>query len=207
MPQLIATDTVIKIDDRQLKDVGVALREVAEKNRTRIMYRALNRTGDMTYTKVKAVLVKETGLRPGRVSNALTKHKAGPGRLVYIIDGKGGFFKITKGNFGAKQIGRSGRSMTRRMSKSQGFGVMHHAWGRHQIADGAFIPKGMSVAFRRLGPKRLPIKALYGPAIPREMIRGKTGEVAPGVVQAVFIPRVMHEIDREIKAAKARHGL
>lgn len=183
---------VTKIDDSDLKAVGKALREVGDQTKTRILYRALNRAGDKSATQIKRVLAKETGLPVGRVGRALTKISASSGRLIYKIDAKGGYLKITAGNFKARQVRK---------------GVSHGAWGRRQTAKGAFIPKGMSVAFKRLSKRRLPIKALYGPAIPREMVRGESRKVAPVMLKQVFVPEAMRQLDRELKAAAARHGL
>lgn len=180
----------IRIDLSKLEDVGRALRDVANESRTRIIAMALNRTGDMAATQIKRVLVKETGLPAGRVGAALRKIRAGGGRLVYIIEAKSGWFPITSGNFGARE--------TRK-------GVSHRAWGKSQTADGAFLAG--SVAMTRVSKSRLPIKKLWGPNIAREMERGQSGPVAQATVRAVFIPRVLHEIDRSIKAAKARYGL
>jgi hypothetical protein len=146
----------------------------------------------MAFTRVRRVLAKETGLPFGRVGKALSKHKASAGSLTYTITARSQYFKITGGNFGARQVRK---------------GVSHRAWGRRQVADGAFIPKGMSVAFKRLGPKRLPIKALYGPSIPREMIRGQSGAVIRQMVATVFIPRALHELRREIVRVKSKYGL
>lgn len=180
----------IKVDTREIAKVGQALSEVGLAVRERVLYRALNRTGDMATTQVKRTLAKETGLKVSRIGQALKKTRARPGFLTYAIDARGGFLKITTGNFGARQVRA---------------GVSHKAWNRRQTAKGAFMVG--RVAFKRLGRARLPIRALYGPAIPREMVRGHSEQVIQGMVATVFIPRTLHEIDRELKKAKARHGL
>lgn len=183
---------VLRIDASDLGDMAKAFRYVSLEARDKILYRALNRTGDQAFTAVKRVLSKETGLKIGRVARALNKRKAFTGRLAYEIVARGGFLKITAGNFGARQVRR---------------GVSHRAWGRRQTAQGAFIPSGYSVAFKRLGRERLPIRALYGPAIPREMVRGESDQAIRGKVRTVFIPRVLHETERAIASAKGRYGL
>ena len=183
---------VLKVDATDLGRMSRAFRDLSVEQRDRILYRALNRAGDQAFTQVKRVLAKETGLKVGRVAPALKKRRADLGRLRYEIDARGGHLKITGGNFGARQVAR---------------GVSHRAWGRRQVAEGAFVPKGRSVAFKRVRRSRLPIENLWGPAIPREMVRGKSGEAIRGKVATVFIPRVLHETERSIARAKARYGL
>ena len=182
----------LHIDASDLGDMAQAFRDIARDEKTKIIHRALNRTGDQAFTVVKRVLAKETGLKVGRVARHLKKNRAGPNLLRYEIEARGGYLTITKGNFGARQIRK---------------GVSHKAWGRRQTADGAFIPKGRRVAFKRLSRARLPIKALYGPSIPREMVRGESDKAIRIKVAAVFIPRVLHETNRSIARAKRRHGL
>lgn len=182
----------LKIEARDLGNMARAFRDVAEDERSRIIYRALNRTGDQSFTAVKRVLAKETGLKVGRVAAALKKTRAGPGLLTYQIDARGGYLTVTKGNFGARQ--------TRK-------GVSHSAWGRRTLADGAFIPNGHSVAYKRVGKGRYPIRALYGPAIPKEMIRGESDNAIRAKIATVFIPRVLHETNRSFAKVKGRYGL
>jgi len=173
-----------------LDKVARALEEVGREVRDKIIARALNRAGDMAATQIKRVLVKETGLRAGRVAAVMKKIRAGGSRIKFEIVVRDGWSTITAGNFGARETG---------------VGVTHRAWGRSQTARGAFMAGG--VAYTRQGPQRLPIKALYGPNIAREMERGQSLTVATATVGRVFIPRVLHEIDRDLQRVKGKYGL
>lgn len=179
-----------RVDASGLEKVAKALQEVAEATRAKIISRALNRTGDQAATQMKRVLSKETGLRIGRVASVMKKIRAGGSRTRYEIIVRDKWTTITAGNFGAREVK---------------MGVRHRAWGRSQTAKGAFIVGG--VAYHRQGPERMPIKALYGPNIAKEMLRGESFKVAEAKVNEVFIPRVLHEIDRELQRVKGKYGL
>lgn len=182
--------TVIRIDGRELGDMAAAFRELSDAAQMRVMYRALNKGGDKGATQIKRVLRDETGLPARRVARHLRKQRAFPGGLRYIIHARGDHTKITVGNFGARQ--------TRK-------GVSHKAWNRRQTADSAFMAG--RVAFKRLGRARLPIKALYGPNVAREMERGASGSVLTTVTAGVVIPEAIRLTDREIRRVKGKYGL
>ncbi len=161
------------------------------------IYRALNHTAGKVRTYLKRSLTQWTGLnRVKPADQALTQKYAGPGHLEAAIIVKDKFASITAENFGAVW----NRSMP---------GVQHRAWNRVQIAQGSFMIPGKKPAFHRVGPGRFPIKPLFGPNYAREVERHEreVRGVVEGMMRTDFIPRVRHEIEREIARVKAKHGL
>ena len=177
----------IKIDVSDFVNVHLAMVDISTELENKIIYLTLNRTGDMVYTQIKRLLSKETAIRPGLVAEKMDKKVAHPGKLKYEIIGRAGFTKITKALFGAADIGE---------------GVAHRAWGREQIAVGAFMIGDRAV--RREAGR---ILSLWGPSIPREMARGESQETAETTVEKVMLPRLLHEIDRATRNAKGKYHL
>lgn len=50
-------------------------------------------------------------------------------------------------------------------------GVSANAWRKRKVYRGTFIANKGRTVFKRIGPSRLPIKAVYGPSVRREFIR------------------------------------
>jgi len=182
---------LFRVDAPDLAKAGEALRNVGQETKTKIIVRALNRTGDSAFTQIKRVLASQTGLKVGRVASVMTKDRAHAGSLKFIITAKDKWTRITAGNFGARETK---------------VGVSHRAWNRLTRAEGSFMIG--SVAVTRKSSARLPLKSLYGPNVAREMVRGNRSLLAAQKsLGDVFVPRVLHEVDRELKKQKARYGL
>jgi len=161
------------------------------------LYRALNRTADRvrTYLKRKLQIWVGTNNQKGP-SDALMVRHAGPGHLESQVIVKDKYPSITAANFGATW----NRSMP---------GVQHRAWGRVQIATGAFMIPGRKPAFHRVGKDRYPIKPVYGPNYAREVERHEkeVRATVEDMVKTDFVARARHEIEREVARVKAKHRL
>ncbi len=93
-------------------------------------------------------------------------------------------------------------------------GVIAGKWGLHRRAFIAKMPNGHIGIFARTSKKRLPLKQLYGPSVPRPLlderkagINNEAAKVITDKVQDVILPLALHEIGREIDRVKARHGV
>lgn len=148
---------------------------------------ALNHTGDKTKTQVKRALAKQTGAKVGVVDKALSSRKANVGSLVYEIRAKGPYMSLKE------------------FSPRQGAaGTVASPWGKRQVFAGAFMgPRPGAIArrlgghvFTRDGSGRLPIKKLFGPAIPVEMMRDTVPAAFEQTVSRELPPRLAHEMAR-----------
>lgn len=76
-------------------------------------------------------------------------------------------------------------------------GVSHKAWGKKQVAEGAFIVNSIGRhVFKRRTAKRLPIDKLHGP-IPLKMFEAiTTQQRAVELIQRVFPERLAKGIER-----------
>ncbi len=125
--------------------------------------RALNRTASQVRTAAVKDLKADIGHATGLGSAAIRKNiritKAKPGKLIAVLTPSGHAIPLI--NFSARQVAA---------------GVSHKAWDRRQIATHAFIatmPSGHRGVFTRKGKKRLPIRELYGPSLPKEFSHRK----------------------------------
>lgn len=167
--------------------------------------RVLNRAGDKALTQTRRAIAKQMGLRYGRVAQSTVKRYAHAADLSYEMIGKGRFLPLKE--FGAKQVKE---------------GVTATAWGRTILYRGAFIPggrvwratksgkrrrifqssgKGGGNVFRRVGKSRLPIKPLWGPAVPVEMMRDEP----PKVFERTSAVVIQSELFREVAGVLARN--
>jgi hypothetical protein len=53
--------------------------------------------------------------------------------------------------------------------------------------------------FRRVGRARLPIVKLWGPSLPRELLRGKMPAVFNDVVRERLSERIFHEFEQALR--------
>jgi hypothetical protein len=184
--------------DIDLHKLSAALNDVADHHiRDKAVYRALNDAIDKANTLLKRDLQKWTGIKiQARIAQAMRKKYARPNHWSAAIIIKDKHIAITAEYFGA----RWNRSMP---------GVAHSAWGRAQIAKGAFMIPGKKPAFHRVGPSRLPIKPVWGPNTAREAERhaDEVRATLRFVVETVLKPRLAHNLQRAFVEAKARRGL
>lgn len=157
-----AQDMLFRIRDREiLRGAAVAL------NRT------ITTVRNEAAKDLKQRVGAELGLGASGLKKALriTKAAARPGRLWAALTVSGRAMPLV--NFGARQTAQ---------------GVTHKAWGRRQIAEGAFIarmPSGHRGVYRRLPQQylarstkgrspsapNLPIKEMWGPSLPKEFVQ------------------------------------
>ncbi|ACL55637.1 hypothetical protein [Methylobacterium nodulans] len=145
----------------------------------RAMAEGLNEGGDKTRTPVRRDLREQTNvLRYGTIVSRTKTRRAYPGHLEYAIDGTGKGLPIKE--FPVRAAARSP--------------VTAQPWGVAHTFARSFKTSAKGLLRARLGPERFPIRALYGPAIPKEIIKDRVAAhfeaTAPGLVEAAVLKRL-----------------
>jgi len=198
----------ITVADKHLADFQTALRAIGDGAARPVMARALNRTGDMANTRVKRVLSSSMGVKNLKIHKAVVTKKASKDNLIYEIVGTGRHFSLID----SKGVKATTRVVPRSDAHFGGFTraqfVSAGAWGVNETYDGAFIGKGRAGQtdgagathiFARTSAGRLPVKKLWGPSIPREMVRKNTETIVEEMVDTVLVRRLEHELGRLLK--------
>jgi Prophage minor tail protein Z (GPZ) len=172
----------LHIDTRELVDYAALYESVPLKMANAIVLRALNHVGDIARTQVKRELAKQTGLTVTVVDKSMRTVRAIPARQSYEVVATGK--PIALREFAARP--------TRR-------GVSARPWGQRRVFPGTFIVRALGGhVFRRAGRGRLPIVKLWGPSLPRELLRGKVPEVFEQVVSERLPERIFHEFEQAL---------
>ena len=199
-----------------INDIARVLSTASVEIQKRATYNALNYVGDKARTKVRKHVANQTSAKYGAVVKYITTtHRAHPNSLRYEIGAKGPAMPLTafkiKGRAGDRKFQvfawnewkTYGGSAFLMRFKSGGQlvpvkRVAPHTWsGKH----------GYSPAKKRLAGMGGHIRQLWGPIIPKEMLRdGKeTKRYLETVVPYEFVPRLEHEIAQAmIRAAKGK---
>lgn len=147
--------------------------------------RALNHTGDKARTAVRRAIRKQTSIPDAIVRRYMSVRRANYERLSYEIIGFGS--EIPLKYFGARQFS---------------FGVRAKVWGKFQKFKGTFIVASEKMGghvWHRTSKKRLPIEKLYGPSVPKEMIKDQSLEAFETTANQLAA-RAEHEIARILNA-------
>lgn len=167
----------IKVDARDFVRMANTF-AAAGKNIKPALMRAVNHTGDKARTQVARALVAQTGLKYGKVREALATHTASPAHIVYRIVAKGAYTSLKE--YAARQTGR---------------GTSAAPWGKRRVFPHTFIVATLGGhVFERRTSARFPIRKLWGPAIPNEMVKDKSRAAFEGTVAAELPARLTHEI-------------
>lgn len=149
--------------------LGKALDAFGNETKTHRAYRlAINRKGKKAFTQVKRALAKQTGLTQKKAIELgnIKTYNANFSSLEFTVKTTGS--RISLKEFGAKQFS---------------YGVKAKPWGKVRRFEGAFISAGFlnsgsSVndghAFIRKSGDSYPIKRLYGPSMPVEIVKDKS---------------------------------
>lgn len=192
----------LTIDVRELQDLGKHLEEVA-KEHPKIMARALNHTGGVVTTAVRRQVASQMGVKQAVVRNGMRTKRASPDDQSFAIIGHGR--PMSEKLFGPRQ------------TKA---GVTTMSWGKRTLLRGTFIGPGKlgGHVFSRTGEKVVPekgrwkgtgvkrekIEKKWGPAIPKEMVRGETKAVFESTVAERLPERILHELGRALVPVKKR---
>ena len=136
-------------------DKGIAdtIKAMGDKSEYAIR-KAVDEVGNKTRTQVIRAVAKQAGVKTGRVRGVLhTSQAMGAGA---------GTFTIT-----ARDVTMSIKEFSPRQTSK---GVAAKPWNTKRVFPHTFFGPGSHV-FVREGKSRLPIKKLWGPAIPKEMVK------------------------------------
>lgn len=175
----------LQIDTREIAELGRHFATVAEEH-PKAVSRAINHTGNIANTGVTRALVAQTGAKRAGVVRTLKRNPATPDHLEFAIVGTGKHLGLK--DFGARQIKA---------------GVSAAPWRQRRVFKGAFIVGSIGGhVFTNTGKwsdksKRFnKLKKMFGPAIPKEMVRGQSAETFRTVVSERLPERLVHEITR-----------
>jgi hypothetical protein len=132
-----------------------ACNRIGEGEARRAFSMALNKEGRKSFTQLRRSLAQQSSIPRGAV-NAATRFKSSTtATMSTVTSGSGRHLPLSF--FGAKQFS---------------YGVRAKIWGRAQTFRSAFVVKryGGGV-FKRTGKARFPIEQLWGPSVPKEMLR------------------------------------
>ena len=173
---------VIKDLDQTRVRYEAMVQRVGEGSAALAFSRALNHEGRKSFTAVKRALRKQTGIPPFMITAAMAFRSSSRRNLRTIISG-------------------SGKELPLSLFKPAQFsyGVRARVWGKHQIYRSAFIiaSYGGNV-FHRTSKKRFPVEQMFGPSIPKEMVKDQTLETFERSGNAIM-DRAMHELARILK--------
>lgn len=210
------TTLLLKVDTSSLEDLVNALDELSAAQKDIVLPNTLNAIGARGFTVTKRTLADETGAAVNRVGQFLETRKAFPGRLAFRIQAKGEYLSLKDFKPSPSKMGK----------RTPGGGVRTKAWQRTKVYRGSFIGPGEHVYKRtkqmvvprkgrwhgkadRAGKpiKRALIKKMWGPAVPAEMVRGKSMAAVRQIIDR-DAPRLLEsQVDRILKRVKVKHKL
>ena len=172
----------LRIDTDGLDDIGRVYEE-AGRQAPKIISRALNDTGTSAFAVVKRRLQEIMGAGSQKeVEKELRKIRATPSRLTFIIIGLGRPWSLKR--FKPKQRKR---------------GVSAKPWGVSRVFPGTFVPEALhGHVFKRVGTARLPIKKLWGPSVPKEMMDDAVFQALVAKVDERLPNRLLHHLGRAL---------
>ncbi|KAH2278856.1 hypothetical protein KXV50_005830, partial [Aspergillus fumigatus] len=181
-----------------MKRLTVAFNVYGDEVKHRALYNAINKLGDKLLTAVRRDLVQTTGAKYGRVMKAVHADRAHPNRLFYRIVASDKAMKVSD----------FARSLTPGKKNPSA-----KPWNRSQRFKGAFVIRfknGATEIVKRIGKhnKSGKIRTLWGPIIPKEMIRPgnpSTYHIASAIPTQLG-PVLMHELEQAVIRAKAASG-
>lgn len=130
---------------------------------------ALNKVRKEAATAAVKVLAKDMGLAQNKIKPAVSETKASLNDPVASIGFSGRALNLIR--FNARQVKK---------------GVSAKAWGKTRTYKGAFIANSGRTVFTRTTKKRLPIKPLYGPSIPKTFVEGTADKALADKVRDRF---------------------
>lgn len=143
--------------------------------------RAINHTGDKTFTLTRRTLAKQMGLSAQTMlknGRTLRKVRAAGGALEYQIVSHGGAVRAKEFRH---YVGKKG--------------VTFYPWNvAHKIRSAFVIRRYSGNLYRRRTRKRFPLEALYGPNISKELVKDATAAAFFAIVGAELPKRVEHEV-------------
>jgi hypothetical protein len=183
MPELFSVEATLA----SLMDMEALLRQVGN-HAPHAIRRAVNRTGDKALTLVTRTLAKQTGVKYRVVKRSLSVQRANYDRGTYRISSKGGYISLKE--FDARQTKN---------------GVSAMVWDKRRVFPHSFIaPTLGGHVFVRMGKGRNPIRKMWGPALPAELVKDETAAIFLSTVETELPQRLAHEVGALLAGHAAR---
>jgi hypothetical protein len=175
----------LEADDVRIRFEAACAR-IGEGEARRAFSMALNKEGRKSFTQLRRSLAQQSSIPRGAVNAATRFTSATRNTMSTVTSGTGRHLPLSF--FGAKQFA---------------YGVRAKIWGRAQTFRSAFVVKryGGGV-FKRTGKARFPIEQLWGPSVPKEMLRDEAYDA-----WTEQHPRVLTESSRLIALMLSGAGL
>lgn len=161
--------------------ITAAVETLAGPRKEAALRRAVNHTGDKTFTQVRRTLAKQMGLASQKLltqGRTLVKRPATGANLEFQIVSRG---KVVRAKEFRHRIGKQG--------------ITFYPWGvAHNIRSAFVVPRWGGNFYRRRTKARFPLEALYGPNINKELVKDATAAAFLTVVAASLPARVEHEV-------------
>ncbi|MHC0055329.1 hypothetical protein [Actibacterium sp. D379-3] len=171
-------NVIIRDLDQTRIHFEAAAAQLGEQAATRAFNRALNNEGNKVRTQVRRALRQQTGAKAALINRETRSIRSTFSNLTYTIEAQGDYLGLS--HFSPRQFA---------------YGVRAKPWGRWQRFDSAFLVGSLANnAFVREGNARLPIKKMFGPAIPKEMVQDATRDAFEAAQ-----PDVLAEATRQIE--------
>jgi len=143
-------DIDVSADFGQVERMFRHMPGVVEKAATR----SLNRTNDQVAVVARRMIAKDMGIPVKAVRAGMFRIKAMRHKLSASTVARGRPLNLIR--FKARQTKK---------------GVSASAWGKRKVYKGTFIGNQGRTVFKRTGKSRTPIKAVWGPSIPKTMLQ------------------------------------
>ena len=148
---------------------------------------ALNEVGPVARNQAVKAVAKQMGVTGATIAKRakVTTKAAAPGKLAYNINAQGGYLLMK--DF---KPGQSAK------------GVRAGPWAKRRLFKGSFIVNGLhGNVFHRETMARFPIQNMYGPAVPKEIVKDKAKEAFESSVAKRLPVRVQHQLKRATNGA------
>jgi hypothetical protein len=177
----------LKFDLRKLRDLVEGLDDLKDEH-SNVQRLALNRTIDWLYTRVVRKLADETGMQQKRVRMVVKKIPAMKGSLEAKIVSRDRYTSLK--DFNPRQTKK---------------GVVASPWHKKHLFPHTFIGPGGHVYKRQ---KAGGIKKLFGPAIPKEMIKEEvSGKLLTEAMRVQYGRHLEFFSNRAMERVKGKHGI
>ena len=164
--------------DHALSDI---IKRIGDKSEYAVR-KAIDEVGNKTKTQVIRAVAQQAGVKVGRARAVIRSTQAmGAGSGVYTIIARDVTMSLKE--FGPRQTAK---------------GVSAAPWRKRQVFNHTFTGPGGHV-FVREGKARLPIRKLWGPAIPKEMTKDVAEETFFATVDAMLPAAVEKWLMRQVK--------
>lgn len=188
-------DVQVDVDQAQLAALEGKLGNLKSKAPT-VLYRALNRAAAAAKTEAKRDIAQEYYISQKNAGETMSISKASTAKLSAELRSKGGPIALTKFKYSPK---RAVRHTKKGYSPSVYSAGVEQSGGLKPLSGDpkAFIASfksGHTGLMEREGSSRLPIKQLYGPAVPSMM----KNERVIGKVQEKAMETLEKRLDAEV---------